>query len=198
MQVELFFPCAVLRNNLPEFLDVAKQVSEEYITQVAPNFWNVCQSEAMFDNRLDGLLEVIAKISFEMLSEQGYDMTHAQTNVVQFWSQEFTKHGQHIEHVHPFGAQITGFYFIEVPENSAYPVVFDPRPGKRQINLPQADQSQVTYASEQIVLVVQPGDLLMMNAWLPHGFTRHASDIRMRFIHFTVNVEQRVPQVEII
>lgn len=198
MQAELFFPSAVLRGARPEFLDAARVVSQEYIARVKPNCWNVCQSEAMFDNRLDGLLEIIAKTSFEMLSEQGYDMAHAQTNVDQFWAQEFTKHGQHVEHVHPFGAQITGFYFIEVPKDSAYPVVFDPRPGKRQINLPQADRTQVTFASEQIVLEVQPGDLIMMNAWLPHGFTRHESDSGMRFIHFTVNVEQHTPQVEII
>lgn len=198
MQAELLFPSAILRGAVPEFLDAAKAVSQEYITRVKPNCWNVCQSEAMFDVRLSGLLEMIAKKSFEMLSEQGYEMANLQTNVSQFWAQEFTKNGQHTEHVHPFGAQVTGFYFIQVPENSAYPVVFDPRPGKRQINLPQADQSQVTFGSEQLVLSVKPADLILMNAWLPHGFTRHESDIGMQFIHFTVNVEQVVPQVEIV
>ncbi len=198
MQVELLFPSAILRGSAPEFLNAAKVVSQEYIARVNPNCWNVCQSEAMFDVRLDGLLEIISRSSFEMLSEQGYDMTNAQTSVTQFWAQEFTKHGQHMEHVHSFGAQVTGFYFVEVPKDSAYPVVFDPRPGKKQISLPQTDQSQVTFASEQIVMAVQPGDLILMNAWLPHGFTRHESNSKMQFIHFTVNVEPRAPQVEII
>ena len=193
MQVELFFPSAVVRDHRPEFLDAARHVMQEYIARVQPNSWNVCQSEPMHDDRLAGLLNVIAQGSFEMLSEQGYDMSQAQTNVVQFWGQEFTKYGQHVEHVHPFGAQVSGFYFVDVPEkDSAYPVVFDPRPAKRQISMPQSDQTQITYASEQIVMAVQPGDLVMTNAWLPHGFTRHESDDPIRFIHFNVNVDPYV------
>lgn len=190
MQVELLFPSAVARDSWPEFLPQSREVIAEYIARVQPNSWNVCQSEPMFDSRLDGLLEQIARSSFEMLSEQGYDMANMQTSVTQFWGQEFTKHGQHVEHVHPFGAQVSGFYFVDVPEkDSAYPIVFDPRPAKRQISMPQSDKTQVTYASEQIVMAVQPGDLVMTNAWLPHGFTRHESDDPIRFIHFTVNVE---------
>jgi uncharacterized protein (TIGR02466 family) len=201
MQVELLFPSAIAKVSHAEFLAPARQVIMEYLARVKPNSWNVCQSEAMFDDRLKGLLQVIAQTSFEMLSDQGYDMGSAQTNVAQFWGQEFTKYGQHIEHVHSFGAQIAGMYFVDVPEkNSAYPLVFDPRPSKRQINMPQRNQTEITYASEQIVIAVKPGDLVLTNAWLPHGFTRHESDEPMRFIHFTVNVEphQSSCQVEIV
>lgn len=200
MQVELLFPSAVAKDSHPEFLVPARQVLTEYLERVKPNSWNVCQSESMFDDRLQGLLQLIAQTSFQMLSEQGYDMNNAQTNVSQFWGQEFTKYGQHIEHVHPFGAQIVGMYFVDVPEkDSAYPMVFDPRPSKRQINMPQSNQNDVTYASEQIVIGVQSGDLVFTNAWLPHGFTRHESDTPMRFIHFTVNVEPHAGcEVEIV
>lgn len=190
MQVELLFPSAVMKLNHPEFLSAAREILPEYLARVQPNSWNVCQSESMHNDRLSGLLDVIAKTSFEMLSEQGYNMTQSQTNVAQFWGQEFTKHGQHIEHVHPFGAQVSGFYFVDVPEtDSAYPVFFDPRQGKRQINMPQLNQDEVTYASEQVIMGVQAGDLIMANSWLPHGFTRHESESPLRFIHFVVNVE---------
>jgi uncharacterized protein (TIGR02466 family) len=190
VQVELLFPSAVIKLNHPEFLNSAREILPEYLSRVQPNEWNVCQSESMHHDKLTGLLDVIAKTSFEMLSEQGYNMIQAQTNVAQFWGQEFTKHGQHIEHVHPFGAQVSGFYFVDVPDaDSAYPVFFDPRHGKRQINMPQLNQEEVTYASEHIIMAVQPGDLLMSNSWLPHGFTRHQSESPLRFIHFVVNVE---------
>lgn len=189
MNVELFFPSAVIRDSLPNLLPQAREVMKEYIERVQPNSWNVCQSEPMFDSRLDGLLEHIARLSFEVLSEQGYDMNNMQTSVTQFWGQEFTKGGQHIEHVHPHGAQISGFYFVDVPANNAMPVVFDPRFGKRQINMMQTNMSEVTYASEQIVMNVEAGDLILMNSWLPHGFTRHESDEPFRFIHFNVNVD---------
>lgn len=201
MRVELLFPSAVARGEHPEFLDAAKTVLAEHIARVKPNAWNVCQSESMFDARLDGLLALIARESFQMLSDQGYDMAQSQTSVTEFWGQEFLMHGQHMEHIHSRGAQITGFYFVDVPENSSMPIVFDPRHGKRQINLSQTNQANITYASEQVLFGVGPGDLLLFNSWLPHGFTRHESDSPFRFIHFNVIVENHAvccPTVEII
>jgi uncharacterized protein (TIGR02466 family) len=199
MDVDLVFPSAVARGSHPEFLNDSRIVLTEYLSRVQPNTWNVCQSEAMFDARLDGLLALIAKESFVMLSEQGYDMSQSLTRVSEFWGQEFMKTGQHIEHIHARGVQITGFYFVDVPENSSYPAIFDPRYGKRQINLPQASMDSVTYASEQIYFAIKPGDLMLFNSWLPHGFTRHESDSPLRFIHFNVNVEQNhVCQAEVI
>ena len=195
--VDLLFPSAVLRVSQPEHLPAAKEVLTRYLSRVKPNMWNVCQSESMFDARLDGLLAEIAKIGFEMLQDQGYDMSAAMTSVSEFWGQEFMRNGQHMEHVHGQGVQITGFYFVSVPENSSVPVVFDPRPGKKQISLRQANPDDVTYASEQIMFKVEAGDLLFFNSWLPHGFTRHESDEPLQFIHFNVNVDT-VPNVEVI
>lgn len=191
MNVDLFFPSAVARGSFPEHLGPARTVMSEYLAKVPRNEWAVCQSEAMFDDRLGDLLKTIAQASYEMLFEQGYAMAPLQVTVNEFWGQEFTKGGQHIEHVHPRTAQISGFYFVDVPpKDSAHPIIFDPRPAKRQIALPQASMETVTYASEQIVFDVQPGDLLLMNSWLAHGFTRHGADQPFRFIHFNVGVEE--------
>jgi uncharacterized protein (TIGR02466 family) len=169
MEVELIFPSAIARANFPQFIKPAFDVIQERMAQQTPNVWNVCQSDEMFDPRLDGLLEQIAQRSFSMLSEQGYDMTNVQTRVSEFWGKEFRKTGQHIEHVHANNAQISGFYFIEVPRNSSMPIIFDPRQGKRQINMRQANMDEMTYASEQFYMQVAAGDLILTNSWLPHG-----------------------------
>jgi uncharacterized protein (TIGR02466 family) len=198
MQVDLFFPSAVCRDTYKEYLKSAREVLTEYIARVKPNAWNVCQSESMFDERLDGLIQLIAKESFLILSEQGYDMSSCQTAVTEFWGQEFMKSGQHVEHIHPRGAQITGFYFVDVPENSSYPIIFDPRYGKRQINLQQTDMNEITYASEQIHFEIKPGDLMMFNSWMPHGFTRHEANEPFKFIHFNVEVKNIEKNVEVI
>lgn len=201
MRVELLFPSAVARGEHPEFVGIAKTVLAEHLARVKPNAWNVCQSESMFDSRLEGLLSLIARESFQMLSDQGYNMENTQTSVTEFWGQEFLKHGQHMEHIHSRGAQITGFYFVDVPQDGSLPIVFDPRPGKRQINLAQTNQEEVTYASEQVLFGVVPGDLILFNSWLPHGFTRNESDSPFRFIHFNVIVEPQAiccPTVEVI
>jgi len=195
--VDLLFPSAVLRTSHPEHLSAAKAALSKYLLRVSPNAWNVCQSESMFDESLAPLLTLIAHSSFEMLQDQGYDMSSMMTNVSEFWGQEFMRSGQHMEHVHGHGAQITGFYFVSVPDNGSVPIVFDPRAGKKQISLRQTDIETVTFASEQIMLQVKPGDLMLFNSWLPHGFTRHESDEPFQFIHFNVAVEQ-VPSVEVI
>jgi len=197
--VELLFPSAVLKVSQPEHLEVTKAVLSEYIAQVKPNQWNVCQSEPMFDDRLANLFTTIATTSFSMLVDQGYDMANKQTRVAELWGQEFLRYGQHIEHIHSNGAQITGFYFVSVPENGSVPIVFDPRPGKKQISMRQSNPDEVTFASDQIMFNVAAGDLMLFNSWLPHGFTRHESDEPFQFIHFNVYVEDtQAPEVEII
>lgn len=195
MDVELLFPSSVARASHPEFLEPARAVLTEYLAKVPTNTWNVCQSEPMFDPRLDDLLKLIAQSSYQMLADQGYAMDRFQTSVTEFWGQEFMRNGQHIEHIHGNGAQVTGFYFTDVPENSSIPMVFDPRPGKKQINLPQAKLNEVTFASEQVLFSIKPGDLLLFNSWLGHGFTRHEADLPFRFIHFNVMVEDYNPMV---
>lgn len=197
--VDLFFPSSVLRFSQPEHLKAAKDVLAEYIARVKPNQWNVCQSESMFDDRLDELFTTIANTSFDMLVEQGYDMTNKQTRVSELWGQEFFRTGQHIEHIHSGGVQITGFYFVNTPTNGSMPIVFDPRPGKKQISMHQADTEKITFASEQVMLEVKAGDFMFFNSWLPHGFTRHEADETFQFIHFNVCVEDTpVCNVEIV
>ena len=197
--VDLLFPSSVMRFSQPEHLATAKDVLTQYIARVNPNQWNVCQSEAMFDDRLHGLFETIATTSFDMLIDQGYDMTNKQTRVAELWGQEFMRTGQHMEHIHGNGMQITGFYFVSTPMNGSMPMLFDPRAGKKQISMRQINQEEVTFASEQIMLEVNPGDFMFFNSWLPHGFTRHEADEPFQFIHFNVCVEDApVCNVEIV
>ena len=197
--VDLLFPSAVMRFSEPQHLATAKDVLRQYIARVKPNQWNVCQSEAMFDDRLDALFTKIATTSFDILSEQGYDMTNKQTRVAELWGQEFLRTGQHVEHVHGDGMQITGFYFVNTPENGSMPVVFDQRAGKKQIAMRQQNMDEVTYASDQVILNVNAGDFMFFNSWLPHGFTRHESDEPFQFIHFNVCVENApMAEVEIV
>jgi hypothetical protein len=48
----------------------------------------------------------------------------------------------------PGGIQLVGFYFLDLPENSSRLVIHDPRPGKVQIDLPEYDEKNVTFASK--------------------------------------------------
>jgi hypothetical protein len=75
-----------------------------------------------------------------------------------------------------------------VPDKACKLVVHDPRPGKVIVNLPEKDASQITLGSHQIVFTPQPGTLILINAWVPHSFTKNMSNESMRFVHMNLSV----------
>jgi hypothetical protein len=64
----------------------------------------------------------------------------------------------------------------------------DPRGGKVQINLPEAEMTNATPASNIINFAPEPGMMIISNAWLPHSFGRHGSDKPLKFVHFNLSV----------
>ena len=185
-----FFPSAIYRSSQPKFLPATKLVLEEHLGMFPTHdeIYPINQTGMMFDIRIKDLIDYVGQSSWGILQEQGFNMSMWNCTILDFWGQRFFKHGQHIEHTHNRGAQVSGFYFVEVPENSSRPIIFDPRPAKRQINLDERDMGMVSYASQQINFEVKAGDFLLMNSWLGHGFTPNASDKEFRFIHFNVGV----------
>jgi hypothetical protein len=141
------------------------------------------------DTDIRRLAQIIADISFDTLQNQGYDMQNKQVYFSSMWVQEHFQGSGHAEHVHGDGAQLVGFYFLEVPEDSAKLVIHDPRPGKKQINLPQADESKITYASDVVNYTVKPGELYIINAFTPHSIGRNRSKQSLKLIHFTINID---------
>jgi uncharacterized protein (TIGR02466 family) len=114
-----------------------------------------------------------------------------QDKAVQFtemWTQEHYKHSAMDAHVHGFGSQIVGFYFLETPEGCSNVVFHDPRAGKIQNDLPEQDMNIATPASKMINFKPKPGMMLFANSWLAHSFTRHAADLPIKFVHFNLTV----------
>ena len=192
LNVEFHFPSGMYWIEKPEFLDTAKFVSKEYLNQAKKDklmdklFPVVMSNTFAHDERVRDLVMYIAQTSWNILNEQGHDMRNQEVYIMDFWAQEHHMRSANEEHVHGFGAQITGFYILEAPENSSRISVFDPRPGKKQINLPERDMSQVTYASFAANYIPEPGTLYFLNSWLPHGFTRHGAEKPLKFIHFNL------------
>ena len=71
------------------------------------------------------------------------------------------------QHMHP-NSQWSGVYYVQVPKNSGYLSVEDPRPGpnlilpERKKGLPKALWRVVNYPPIE-------GQLIMFPAWVPHG-----------------------------
>lgn len=111
----------------------------------------------------------------------------------EMWTQEHHKHSAMDAHVHGFGSQIVGFYFLETPEDCSRVVFHDPRAAKVQIDLPEQDVNMATPASKMINFQPKPGLMIFANSWLMHSFTRHASDKPIKFVHFNLTVQMTQP-----
>jgi hypothetical protein len=187
------FPTVVVTAFKPEFLDAVRAVSEDNFdpqaTEVNEIYPVKMTGNLTDDPRMHDFCEYVGSSAWQILNNQGSDMTGASTFFTEMWTQEHHKHSQMEQHVHGNGAQLVGFYFLETPENCSKALFYDPRPGKVQVNLPEANMGEITPASNAMGIEAKPGTLIFANAWLPHGFTRHASDKPIRFVHFNIGVE---------
>jgi uncharacterized protein (TIGR02466 family) len=194
LQVAHHFPCPLYFIERPDFLEVVQTVSEEGLaiqrqTHKLDDIYPVVMSGNYFaDPRLTKFTEFVGSTAWNILSEQGYAMQDKAVSFMEMWTQEHHKHSAMDQHVHGYGSQIVGFYFLETPEDCSRVVFHDPRAAKVQIDLPEQDPHMATPASKMINFEPKPGLMVFANAWLAHSFTRHAAELPIKFVHFNLSV----------
>lgn len=194
LQVAFHFPCPLYMIERPDFLASVSAASEESLAarrkmqELDEIFPVVMGGNLLSDPRVKPFVEFVGAAAWNILNEQGYAMHDKAVQFTEMWPQEHHKHSAMDQHVHGAGSQIVGFYFLETPENCSRAVFHDPRSGKVQIDLPEQNESLATPASKTINFVPRPGLMLFANSWLAHSFTRHASDLPIKFIHFNLTV----------
>ena len=194
LQVAYHFPCPRYVIERPDFLESVNVVSEEALEvqrkqQKLDDIYPLYMSSSYFaDSRLADFSEFIGSTAWNILNEQGFAMQNMAVQFTEMWTQEHYKHSAMDAHIHGFGSQIVGFYFLETPENCSRVVFHDPRAAKIQIDLPEQDMNMATPASKMINFTPKPGMLIFTNSWLAHSFTRHASEQPIKFVHFNLTV----------
>jgi hypothetical protein len=148
------------------------------------------------DPRLSDFTSYILGTAWNILQSQGNKVDNQMPYFHSLWGQQHHKTSDMSEHIHNDGTHIVGFYFIDCPENSPLFTVHDPRYGKRQINLPESDVAKISFASNAVSFPPQKGMFVFANSWLPHSFGRHAGEQPFKFLHFNINLQQFVPQVD--
>jgi uncharacterized protein (TIGR02466 family) len=197
LQVAYHFPCPIYIIERPDFLDAVNTVSEEALdvakkAQPLNEIYPVYMTGSYFgDPRMAGFSEFVGATAWNILNEQGYAMQDKAVQFTEMWTQEHHKHSAMDAHVHGYGSQIVGFYFLETPEGGSNVVFHDPRAAKVQIDLPEQDMSAATPASKMINFTPKPGMMIFANSWLMHSFTRHAADLPIKFVHFNLTVIQQ-------
>lgn len=200
LQVAYHFPCPIYLIERPDFLEVVNTVSQEGLevakkTQPLNELYPVHMTQSYFaDPRMADFTEFVGATAWNILNEQGYAMSDKAVSFTEMWTQEHHKHSAMDAHVHGFGSQIVGFYFLETPEDCSRLVFHDPRAAKVQIDLPEQDINVATAASKAINFTPKPGLMIFANSWLMHSFTRHAAELPIKFVHFNLTVIQQ-PQV---
>jgi uncharacterized protein (TIGR02466 family) len=199
LQVAYHFPSPIYLIDRPDFLTVVNAVSEVALnaareTQPLNEIYPVHMTGSYFaDPAVAPFTEFVGATAWNILNEQGYAMQDKAVSFTEMWTQEHHKHSAMDQHVHGFGSQIVGFYFLETPENCSSVVFHDPRAGKVQIDLPEQNMGAVTAASKMINFTPKPGMMIFTNSWLAHSFTRHASESPLKFIHFNLAVIMHNP-----
>jgi uncharacterized protein (TIGR02466 family) len=190
------FPSTVSIVDGLKFLDVVSFVAEEELAKTKsqnPNLddiYPVRMTGNFFDDeRVREFADFVATSAWKVLTHQGYATDSMGMFFTEMWVQEHHKHSLMEQHVHGAGSQMIGFYFLNAPEKCSNALFHDPRPGKVQTNLPEKDLSQATIGSNAIHFVPKPGMLLLANSWLPHSFSRHASEEPLLFVHFNLGVQ---------
>ena len=209
-QLELHphFVTPIYVSHRPEFLDQTRKASLDSLNKVRKikpidDMYPSIMSESLIDSPyLKEFSEYIGQTSWGILNEQGFAMQDYRVLFSEMWAQEHHKYSSMEQHIHGLGAQIVGFYFMDVPENSSKVLFHDPRISRLQGGLPESNTPQVTIASSVINYDPKPGMVIFTNAWLAHAFSKHASTLPFRFIHFNIVAaptgQVTAPEVEII
>lgn len=197
LQVAHHFPCPIYLIERPDFLEAVKVVSEEALEKQRKErkldeIYPVYMTQNYFaDPRMAEFSSFVGSTAWNILNEQGYAMQDKAVQFTEMWTQEHHKHSAMDAHVHGFGSQIVGFYFLETPEDCSHVVFHDPRAAKVQIDLPEQDVNMATPASKAINFTPKPGMMIFANSWLAHSFTRHAAELPIKFVHFNLTVIQQ-------
>lgn len=192
LEIIQVFPSAMYKTSVPEHIDNVRlaaldnTVPKKELTELHPNDMS---GDITHDERVFGFASYVIQTSWNILAEQGYDMTSKQTIFHSMWMQEHHKMSSMEQHIHNDGVQLVGFYFLDVPEKSSTLMLHDPRPGKLAVDLKKGDETKGVFSTSLVGVITKPGDLLFTNSWLPHSFTRHNNDNEpLRFVHINISV----------
>jgi uncharacterized protein (TIGR02466 family) len=193
-----YFASSVYVVSKPDFLEPVSRVSQRYLSERPTGQITTMSGNFSTDPEITDFAQYVSQSAWNILAAQGYQMNNLVTFFTEMWTQEHQQHSHMDTHVHGMGAQISAFFFLEVPPGSFKMVIHDPRPAKVIISMPAASDEKVTPASTQVIFTPQPGHLIFTNAWLPHSFTRNTSELPVKFVHMNLSVSLQEPSVEVV
>jgi hypothetical protein len=192
MEGYAYFPAIVYRDERPDFVKKALPAAMKHLDKVRNSMWAMLQSEHVGnDPDMRELSDYLLWSSVDILRTQGYDVEKYDFYFQCLWAQELQKGAGTNIHVHK-NSQICGWFFLETPENGAYPIYHDTRANKQMIELDYIQGNEITNATGLINFkTVRPGTVLFSNSWVQHQLIGGNSEVPTRCIHFVVSHKER-------
>lgn len=186
-----YFSSCVYRDEQPDWVEYARRVAEKYYEAVGSE--NVINQTGNMTNdpALKFLVDYLILSSDTILREQGYDMDKYDLYVSGLWGQDVKCNSGTNVHVHK-NSQICGWFFLETPQDCAYPVYYDPRMNKQMIELDYVQGKELVNASTEVHFnSVKPGTILMANSWIQHQLRWNNSQADTKSIHFIISHREK-------
>jgi len=192
-----YFPTAIYREEKPEWVEHVLKHAEKFYAQQKIEHKRcgieipVIQTTCMrHDPELFFLSDYFAKVAKDILEKQGYFLNNVDLFTSGMWAQEILFNGMHEPHTHA-NTQMCGMLFLTTPENGAFPIFSDPRPGKLMTDFMMVDNSVKVGTPKIYFNNVVPGTFMFFNAWVPHQLTINTSQQSTKFVHFTLGYKER-------
>ena len=186
-----YFSSSIYREEHPDWVGYTRQVVQKYYDQAASNDTLDQTVHMANDPDLKFLVDYLVLAADTILREQGYDMDKYELYVSGLWGQDVKCNGGTNVHVHK-NSQICGWFFLETPEGSAYPVYHEPRMNKQMIELDYARSNELVPASSEVHFNnIKPGTILMANSWIQHQLIQNNSQAQTRSVHFIISHKDR-------
>jgi len=191
-----FFYTPIYFDEKKNWVSKLNQITDPYILEVKnknlllnkKDFAVVHHSGSLInDVNFKEFLFYINSNAFNILTNQGFDLTDFFLATTELWVQEFSSlgGGNHSPHIH-WNGHISGFYFLKCSDKTSFPIFHDPRSIRMMNLLPEKNIDKISQASSLINFKLNPGAFVFFNSYLQHEFSVDYGIEPFRFIHFNI------------
>lgn len=187
-----YFPAIVYRDERPDLIEQVLPTCIKYLDEARGNSTFLCQSAHLgHEPMLRDLADYLLVSAVEILRGQGYAVDRYDFHVSGLWAQEIGGGSGTNVHIHR-NSQIAGWFFLETPENGAFPIYHDTRMNKSIVELDRVPSSNVENATSEIWFNnMKPGSVIFANSWMQHQLIGGGSQQPTRCIHFIISHKDR-------
>lgn len=193
MQGFAYFPAIVYRDERPDLIEGVLPICLKRLNEARGDSTFLCQSAHLgHEPALRELSDYLLISAVEILRTQGYAVDRYDFHISGLWAQEVGGGSGTNVHIHK-NSQIAGWFFMETPENGAYPVYHDTRMNKAIVELDYEPSDEIENATSSIHFNnLIPGSVLFANSWMNHQLVGGGGQQPTRCVHFIVSHRDRL------